>query len=1151
MISACTLLVALALGILLVLLVPWIVVRILAQWARVRERDQEHHPFCDWLCRIRIALALLLGLAIGALLYACREELARAFQDAPPCLAVLLLLLLLAFLAAAWFILRLFECDIELRLPPLWGDRKPVEPGRSPGATGWVGYTPYALALLLALIVLVLVIRACGEPLGRLLFASLCGKLLLLVILLVIAFLVVRALEMRLCPRRQPDRTCCRETLRSRLIILLLLLLAALIVTRLCGDDLKQRDFDLAMVGIFWDGKYTGERGAHLRWAFRYGLPFPQGGFDLYRRTAGSSPWTLLNTEGRIHPARVWDGTVPGPGVIWRGRGKDRLPAIVHPQYEAANAPSFDYLREMVGRPPYQMLYYVEGRDLPFGNQTDANTFAGAFTEPLAQWQLEPMTLLITMALHPEVARLLGLYYIDLTADSTETYDYRVVGYWSDRTRSYTTRDLSLANTQPLTGPPMHAVAAIPTPTRDMPDGSVWPTEAVVGARWEPPTPTPDESLTPSDGIKPVLFALERQDVGPPDSAGTPTPTGYARLLSPDDTGAFVSVDPVAVTPEEVEGAPDRWPAYFAYDNYVDYRSYAYRVVGIDVFGRESPPSQPLIVSVRDLMGPPAPSDVEARIYQRSDPAVSKLVSSLRNALFPAGSTHEYALLASWLWPHSIRDRIPDVKEFQVHYKFTGYESFADPSQVGTWRDVASWEGTLSTVSMSSVQPALPQRYEVPGSSPVAYTVPASDYYEIAIPLPAAAEAAIGADDDRPVAYGMITVGSVDHDPFNNLGPAASPVVVVSRDFTPPNAPAAPLLTKAPGPPDKSGYAHLTLRVGGADVRYKYEFHRVRGRALLSPPASTGALPTACAADTNASGVALQQRAYHTSSRYVMASAIPIPGTNIGGTVASEFIDRVDGTVSQRFVYAARAIDPAGNKSAFSCPSFSVLARDGMPPRAPVLTRARGGQRSTLLTWVGNSEPDIDRYELYRTADDARLNSTRKMTLVLAVDAAGNSVAPTAGAANATVTNVSTSEDRLDWTDTPLLAGRDYFYRLVAVDLAGNTSEMSDPVRARAIDTLPPAAPQWAAANAVTWTTSGSQQALSLTWQAIPGESDVQVQVQRRQGATGAWLAISGWVTGTTYVDAAVKTSTQYSYRLRAMDALGNRGAWSTVSVSP
>jgi hypothetical protein len=1129
MTSPCTLLVGLAFGVLLILLLPWALARLAGGSAQ--QAELKRSTFCDQLCRIRIALAFMLGLAIGALIIVCRGEIGRVLRDGPACLTLLFILLVLAFLAAIWLVLRMLECRPGFRgLPPIIGNREKIATARYSYAVA--AYSPYAILVILAALVLWRVQRACGLPLSRVLYATTCGKLLLLVILLAIAFLVVRALELRYCPSKPTDRECCQRILRTWMTILFLLLLGALIAAIVCGDDVREGDFDLAMAGIHWDGKYPDESGAHLRWAFRYGLPFPEGGFDLFRRPASGGSWTLLNSEGRIHPARVWDGPVPGPGPVWKGRGKDRLPPAVHPRFEGPNAVNFDQLADMVGRPPYQLLYYVEGRGDPFVSEADAQAFAAAAGEPRVQWQLEPMTVLLTMALHPEIARLLGLYYIDTTAGPGESYDYRVVGYWSDRQRSYTVKNLTRATTPALVAPPMERVDTIVGPARPLPTGDYWPTEASVAIRWRPPTTIPDVALSAADGIRPVLYLPERQDLGPLDAPGAPMDDGFEPLKRPDDTGVFVPVDPIAVVPEEVEGAPDQWSAYFAYDYWVDYRVYAYRVVGIDIFGRRSTPSAPLTVEVHDVTGPAAPVEIQARVYQRSDPQVARLLPANRDALFPPGSTHEIAVRVVWKWPEFLRLRYPDTKEFRIYYKFDGYESFADPASVDLWRDAAQWEGSLTSVPLTVPPP------------------PDDGYEAVLTSLPPAVVAEITADDDRPVVYGFVSVAAVDHDPFNNVGAVASPFTVLTRDFIPPPAPVPPTLLESPGAPDDAGYARLTLRVADADRRYRYQFFRVRDRTLLTLPVAS--LPGACAPDPDPTVLGLQGRAHANPDNYGLVTATPVSSREPTAAVwVADFTDRLDASISQRFLYAARAVDPAGNVSEFSCPSLEVLSRDGMPPRPPVVVEVVGGEGSITLTWSTNTEQDLERYEIYRTTEEARLTSKRKMTLALAADATGSAVVPTPGATSATMLTVA-GDTRLRWTDTGLRGARDYFYRLVAVDLAGNASRLSDPVGGRAIDTTPPAAVQWNTTNPIVWAPNAEGRDVPhLTWQPLPNEPDVRFQVQRQQVGSAAWLAVSGWLSDVTYVDNSAQEGVSYRYRLRAMDALGNRGAWSMVQTTP
>ena len=576
MISTVSILVVLALGIFLFLLLPWFLTRWASASARVSDRAK---GFCEGLCRIRIALGFLLGLAFGAFLYACYPELLGLLHSSTACLALLFLILLLALFVAFYLAYRSIECGgaiddpiegkrtsskilqnslylllvllallvltllvrstglplpellfgtlcgklilaailiavlflivrmLELRFCGVKPDTRCCKrdirawsiillilllaalalirtcendirqkdfdlamvgvhwDGKYPGESGahlrwgfryeltfpqggfevFLAYRSiecggaiddpiegkrtsskilqnslYLLLVLLALLVLTLLVRSTGLPLPELLFGTLCGKLILAAILIAVLFLIVRMLELRFCGVK-PDTRCCKRDIRAWSIILLILLLAALALIRTCENDIRQKDFDLAMVGVHWDGKYPGESGAHLRWGFRYELTFPQGGFDLYRKQSDTGSWTLLNSEGRIHPARVWSGTVPGPDTVWNGRGKDRLHVSVHPRYEGANAENFPFLRTMLAHDPYQLLYFVEGRDEPFLLEADAKAFADADEPgPLARWEIEPMSLLQTMGLHSEVARLLGLYYTDTAADPNQ-----------------------------------------------------------------------------------------------------------------------------------------------------------------------------------------------------------------------------------------------------------------------------------------------------------------------------------------------------------------------------------------------------------------------------------------------------------------------------------------------------------------------------------------------------------------------------------------------------------------------------------------------------------------------------------------------------------------------------------------------------------
>ena len=1112
MIEAVAILAALALGIALILLAPEI-----ARWLAALIQPQRRIPnFCHQLCRYRIALAWLLGLLIGLFLGACWIYLEALTAL---CLTILFWALLLGLLTAIRYVIHVLACGWT------WG--KGLYPPLHQGPGRW------RLALLIiALALFLLILAFAGFPLRALFVNTLCGWLVLGIVVVSLLFLVLYAWEVWFCDRLRPEKDCIRDE-RRWAILLLLFLIISLIFLWLCRDDLSETDAGLAMVGIHWDGKYPDESGAHLRWSFEPELGFPDGGFDLYRREPGAFGWTNLNA-GRIHPVRAWSGAVP-PGATgeWTPLGGDRLPPAVHGRYTGANADNFAHLLDMVSRDPTVTLFYVEGRDEPFLSEADAQAFAEAqiAADPNGpipgQWEAEPISLLFTLALHSEVARLLGLYWIDTGADPNVEYDYRVVGYWGGVRRSWRVERLSRPNTAPLSPTSLQTVTAVPSVARPLPTGGYWPTEAHVTLRWTPPTSSPEVDLGQADGILPVFHRVERQDRGPIGGPPEGAPDPFAPIAVPSEAGAFVPADPVLVLPQEVEGQPDRWPNVFAYDGYVDYRTYGYRIIGIDLFGRESPPSNELQVDVTDQIAPPAPPNAEARLWQWRDPAVPRLLQSLRDSLFPLQPDgtpgNEIALQVSWLWPDAFAQGVQDLKGFRLYWRST---SGAAPGP---------WQGPLGPeVPAAAGQAVLPPRH-----AGIAAT-----YYETELTsLPLGFLSAFAAGDTAPVLYGEIAVVAVDHDPFNNERARAVLVVVFARDLVPPDPPAAPGLLRSPSEVDRAGNATMALQVVPANALYSYRLYRVRAQRLTTLPDPPQGLGPGCVGDADPAHAALQARAGATPDLFGLVT--PATVKPAAGTV--EVTDTVDATVGQTFFYAATAIDVAGNESALSCPSVSIQTSDLMSPRAPVLTQALGAEGEIVLTWVRNREPDLFRYQVYRTAEAARLDSKRKMTLVLEADSAGAVQGGLAGVAAAVSIPVPPStETRLQWRDNTIVPGRSYHYRLVAVDESGNSSEMSKAVAARAIDRTTPPVPQWPASGGAQPGTVPEGPFVELSWPAVSDPSGVSISVQRRTDGRPLWRGVSGWLADATqYRDATVTAARRYHFRLRAMDGAGNRSDWS------
>ncbi len=132
------------------------------------------------------------------------------------------------------------------------------------------------------------------------------------------------------------------------------------------------------------------------------------------------------------------------------------------------------------------------------------------------------------------------------------------------------------------------------------------------------------------------------------------------------------------------------------------------------------------------------------------------------------------------------------------------------------------------------------------------------------------------------------------------------------------------------------------------------------------------------------------------------------------------------------------------------------------------------------------------------------------------------------------------------FSNTGLLSGTSYSYRVRATDAAGNLSAYSNVASATtttAPDTTPPTVPSGLVATA-----SGSS-GIDLTWTAsIDNVAVAGYRVERCQSVGCGSFAQIGTPTGTTFSNTGLLSGTSYSYRVRATDAAGNLSAYSNIA---
>ena len=206
------------------------------------------------------------------------------------------------------------------------------------------------------------------------------------------------------------------------------------------------------------------------------------------------------------------------------------------------------------------------------------------------------------------------------------------------------------------------------------------------------------------------------------------------------------------------------------------------------------------------------------------------------------------------------------------------------------------------------------------------------------------------------------------------------------------------------------------------------------------------------------------------------------------------------------YYYKVRALDASGTAGAWSS-IVSVTYKQTLP--APTVTGGNDSQGRPTLKW--NAVTGAARYEVYRAR--SRSGEYIKYSTVTGTS----------------YTNTSYIED-----------GNTYYYKVRALKSDGTAGAWSSIVsvtyRAASTGTLP--APTVTGGN-------DAQGRPTLKWNAVSGAA--KYEVYRARSMNGDYIKYST-VTGTSYTNISyIESGNTYYYKVRALDANGTAGAWSSV----
>jgi fibronectin type 3 domain-containing protein/regulation of enolase protein 1 (concanavalin A-like superfamily) len=206
--------------------------------------------------------------------------------------------------------------------------------------------------------------------------------------------------------------------------------------------------------------------------------------------------------------------------------------------------------------------------------------------------------------------------------------------------------------------------------------------------------------------------------------------------------------------------------------------------------------------------------------------------------------------------------------------------------------------------------------------------------------------------------------------------------------------------------------------------------------------------------------------------------------------------------------YRVTAVDLNGGESNFASVSATRSA-DTSPPAAPTGLVATGTSSGINLDWNDNTEADLAGYIVYRASTSSGPYTRISGTSLLPGSVFFDSSAPS----NATS-----------------------FYRVTAVDLAGNESAFASASAFRPNPGQVPAAPS----NLTALVISGTQ--VNLTWADNSGD-ETGFRIERKVGALGTYSEVGTVGANVTFfADFGVIPNTEYYYRVRASGTGGDSG---------
>ena len=294
----------------------------------------------------------------------------------------------------------------------------------------------------------------------------------------------------------------------------------------------------------------------------------------------------------------------------------------------------------------------------------------------------------------------------------------------------------------------------------------------------------------------------------------------------------------------------------------------------------------------------------------------------------------------------------------------------------------------------------------------------------------------------------------------------------------------------------KTYFYKVAAIVGGVVGAKSNEASATPGATTTPPPA-----PASLAAVAGNAQIVLTWAASTGATSYNVYR-----GTTANGQSATPVKTGVTGTTwtntgltnGTKYFYKVSAVNANGS-GAMSPEANATPSAPAVPP-APATLTATAGNAQVILNWAAST--GATSYNVYR-----------------GTSANGESTTP-----------VMTGVTGVTWTNTGLTNGKNYFFKVAAVN-ANGTGAMSPEANATPVAPTPPPAPT----NLVA--TAGNQQ-IVLTWTASSGATSYNIYRGTTAGGQSATPLATG-ITAATWTNTGLTNGTMYFYKVAAVNANG------------